>query len=165
MTILLSSACGKDYICQCDCFRTVQRGHGNNFQNLPRYLDTILVILYGWIGGGGIDIFALSISDPGGGLAYEKACGNHCDPKYQAFFAIFRLSRFRLLGSTCGRSAKAMWQSSSGTSVDNQGGWCLFLCLFVCLITVVVKPMPEMKVMYKAHLWTSRVCWRWWWWW
>ena len=29
---------------------------------------------------------------------------------------------------------------------------CLFLCLFVCLITVVVKPMPEMKVMYKAHL-------------
>ena len=80
-----------------------------------------------------------------------KACSDdrECPSKYQVFFttivvfSIFCLSRFRQLGSTCGRSAKAMWQSSSGTSVDNQGGWCLFLCLFVCLITVVVEPMTE----------------------
>ena len=82
-----------------------------------------------------------------GGLASEKLAAMIVIKNFKFFFAmivvtIFRLSRSRLLGSTCGRSAKAMWQSSSGTSVDNQGGYIVFIPLFVCLfVCLFVWPL------------------------
>ena len=135
MTILYFSACGKDHICQCDCFRTVQRGHGESIQNLPRYLGTILIILYCYWGGGVPceKLAAMTVTAP--------------PPKYQVFLRRQLFSQyFSFLDSDCW----VQHAEDQQRQCDNQalGYWwttkvgvvdffvclicfCLFVCVFV----------------------------------
>ena len=153
MTILYFSACGEDYICQCDCFRTVQRGHGNNFQNLPR--------------GGAGDV------DTSG--KWTPICLNRWPVGWIGLWKVAAITVFKIIKAFLQYFAfldSDCWvqhAEDQQRQCDNQalGYWwttkvdilCLFLCLFVCLFD---HCGGEVDTGDKAHFWVSRVCWRWW---